>query len=169
MDQNTIILIILSATLIISAVCAVMIRDLLKAAIALAATSAVLAIVLFLLEAPMAAVFELSVCAGLITVVFISAISLTKPATVEEKAEKAKERAKRFIILPFILAVTAVALWLAWPAMNIQLAVKTVTSTALSVQETLWNTRQTDILGQIIMILAGVFGIVVLFKEREAR
>ena len=49
---------------------AVMARGLLRAAIALATTSVVLAIIMFRLDSPLAAVFELSVCAGLITVVF---------------------------------------------------------------------------------------------------
>jgi ethanolamine transporter EutH len=34
-----------------------------------------------------------------------------------------------------------------------------------SVQQVIWHTRQLDIAGQIIIILAGVFGVVILFKE----
>ena len=47
------------------------------AAILLGAGSAVLSITFFIAGAPIAAVFELVVCAGLITVLFISTIGLT--------------------------------------------------------------------------------------------
>ncbi len=70
----------------------VMIRDLLKAAVSLAALSAVLTVILFMLKAPLAAVFELSVCAGLITVVFVSTISMTKLRT-KEQIRAAQRRA----------------------------------------------------------------------------
>ena len=44
-------------------------------------------LILFLLKSPLAAVFELSVCAGLITVIFISVISLTNPLSQDERSE----------------------------------------------------------------------------------
>ena len=56
----------------------VMTRSLLKAALGLAVTSALIAVILFRLDSPLAAVIELSVCAGLITAVFVSAISLSR-------------------------------------------------------------------------------------------
>jgi len=31
----------------------------------------------------------------------------------------------------------------------------------------LWNLRQLDLLGQIVILLAGAFGVAVLFKERK--
>ena len=70
--------IILGVTAIISAILAVRFNNLLFAAISLAALSAILAIVFYQLSSPYAAIFELSVCAGLITALFVSAISLTK-------------------------------------------------------------------------------------------
>ena len=57
---------------------AVLLKNLLRAAIALGVGSAALATILFLLEAPYAGGFELSVGAGLISVLFIIAISLTE-------------------------------------------------------------------------------------------
>ena len=66
------------AGLVVIAICAVLavhLRDILRAAIALAALSVVLAAIFFKLGAPYAGAFELSVCAGLITVLFIAAIS----------------------------------------------------------------------------------------------
>lgn len=66
------------AGLVVIAVCAILavhLRDLLRAAVSLAVLSVILAGLFFKLGAPYAGAFELSVCAGLITVLFISAIS----------------------------------------------------------------------------------------------
>ena len=52
-------------------------QDLLHSAILLGMGSASLGVVFFIANAPIAAVFELVVCAGLITVLFISVIALT--------------------------------------------------------------------------------------------
>jgi NADH-quinone oxidoreductase subunit J len=69
---------LLVATLLCGAVAAVVSRSLIRAAVALGAGSAALAMLFFLLGAPYAGGFELSVGAGLISVLFIVAISLTE-------------------------------------------------------------------------------------------
>ena len=63
---------------------AIELKKLVNACILLGAGSAILACVFFIAGAPFAAVFELVVGAGLITVLFISAISLIKPGGGEE-------------------------------------------------------------------------------------
>jgi len=70
--------IILFVTAIAAAILAVRFSNLLFAVISLAALSAILTIVFYRFNSPYAAIFELSVCAGLITALFVSAISLTK-------------------------------------------------------------------------------------------
>jgi uncharacterized MnhB-related membrane protein len=64
--------------IVVLAVVAVHVRDLLKGALALAVVSAILAAMFYHFGAPYAAVFELSICAGLITVLFIAVIALTE-------------------------------------------------------------------------------------------
>jgi len=64
--------------LLAGAVVAVLSENLLRAAVALGTGSVALATLLFLLDAPYAGGFELSVGAGLISVLFIIAISLTE-------------------------------------------------------------------------------------------
>ncbi len=171
--MKEIVLIIIFVSLVVAALMSVMIRSLIKAAIALAVTSAVLAIIMFLLNAWIAAVIELSVCAGMITVVFISAISLTKPLTDEEIVIEAKHRVKRFIYLPFILIAAMVLLYIGWQnhIINFDFIPKTaVTPHDFAEQsDIIWNKRPVDILGQIIVIFSGVFGVVVLFKERTVK
>lgn len=73
-----IISIVLFIAVIVLAVMAVGFKDLLSAALSLAALSAALAIIFYRLGSPYAAVIELSVCAGLITALFVAAISLTR-------------------------------------------------------------------------------------------
>ena len=70
--------------LIVAALGTVMTRSLLRSAMGLALTSAILTVFMFRLGAPLAGVFELSVCTGLISVLFISTISLTEPLTPEQ-------------------------------------------------------------------------------------
>jgi NADH-quinone oxidoreductase subunit J len=65
-------------TVLVLALLAIHLRDVLKGALALAVLSAILAAMFYRFGASYAAVFELSVCAGLITVLFIAVIALTE-------------------------------------------------------------------------------------------
>jgi NADH-quinone oxidoreductase subunit J len=169
--DNLIIFFVLLAFVILSSLCAVLFRSLIKAAIALALSSALLAAVLFVLGAWLAGVFELSVCAGLITVIFVSTIGLTKPLlTEEEEIIEAKNRMKRFVYLPFILVIAVGVLYFFWNKGLISFNFGGVAvNSPFSLQDVMWDRRQLDILGQIIVIISGVFGVVVLFKEEKVR
>jgi uncharacterized MnhB-related membrane protein len=67
-------IILLSTTVFL--IIAIELKDLVKATIALGIGSALLASVFYILNAPYAAVFELSVAAGLVTILLLSAISM---------------------------------------------------------------------------------------------
>jgi len=150
--------------MIISALWTVMGRSLLKATIGLALTSAFITILMFRLDSPLAAVFELSVCAGLITVIFVSIISMTKPLTHKEILTLSRDRKKRFWYLPVILVIAAAALSFVRisPDMPADSSI-----TIGSAREVLWNLRRMDLFGQIILILAGAIGVAILFEERR--
>ncbi len=168
--MNLTVMILLLAGLVVSAVVCIMLRDLLKASIALAFVSAILSVIMFLMNAPLAAVFELSVCAGLITVVFISAISMTRLRSKEEIAQMQKERRKRFALLPVILIVLlTAALFAIWPHLDALIPYTAAPMSAVTEQNFFWNKRQADLLGQIIIILAGVYGVLIFFKESDAK
>ena len=169
-DLNLTVMVLLLIGLVVSAVVCVILRDLLKASIALAVLSAILSIIMFLMDAPLAAVFELSVCAGLITVVFISAISMTRLRSKEEIAQLEKERRKRFAFLPVVLVVLlAAVLFAIWPHLSELIPYTAAPMDAITEQEVFWNKRQVDLVGQVIIILAGVYGVLIFFKEREAK
>ena len=155
---------IILTAMILAALWTVMTRSLLKAALGLAVTSAIVTILMFRLDSPLAAVFELSVCAGLITAVFISAISLMKPLTHKETLALSKERIKRYWYLPVIMIVAGFLLTKLAVPMNFKMPVEVAN---LDVRNVMWNSRPLDLLGQVIILLAGVFGIVLLFKDRK--
>lgn len=152
---------VLLGLMLVFFVAAIILRDLLRSAIALAVGSAVLAIILFQLKAPYAAVFELSIGAGLIMVLFISAISLTR----REKPEAEEKKKSPLLVIPLLLLV-GVAL------SSIIAAVVVFRSGILPApggggfSQTLWQVRWLDILGQLGIILAGVLAIAALFRAK---
>ncbi len=77
---------LLALLLIASALTALLAKNLVRAAVALGVGSASLAMLFFLLGAPYAGGFELSVGAGLISVLFIVAVSLTE--SLEERSHE---------------------------------------------------------------------------------
>jgi len=68
----------LALVLVTAAGVAVVAKSLIRASVALGVGSAALAMLFFLLKSPYACGFELSVGAGLISVLFVVAISLTE-------------------------------------------------------------------------------------------
>ena len=156
---------LLLLALVLAALVTVTVPRVLSSALALAATSAVLTMLMFRLGAPLAGVFELSVCVGLITVVFVSTISLTRPLKGRESMERDRSRLRRFAALPVLLLAIAASL----PArhFNVQAAPPPLAAgPAADVRHVLWNERRFDLVGQILILLTGVYGVAVLFKEK---
>jgi len=150
--------------LTIAALWMVMTRSLLRSAIGLALVSVVLAIVMFRLDSPLAAVFELSVCAGLIPVLFISTISLTHPMSKQEMLQHVKARFRRFWYLPLLIVIVGVGLCLLKTKFNLNLP---ASESDADVRYVLWNIKPLFLVGQIIVLLAGAFGVVILFKDSK--
>jgi NADH-quinone oxidoreductase subunit J len=133
-------------------------KDLLYVAISLALISVILALVLFNFGANIAGVFELSVCAGLITVLFIATVSLTKDSDKKTEARMATYFVPLFVLI-FIGIDYFIIQWLSH-------AIPAVVDPkpAGTFQKVFWELRSADILGQIALIGAGVFGILSLFR-----
>ncbi len=164
--DTTFVHVLLLSLAVICSVFAVVRTRVIRAAIMLAALSVIVTLILFLLKSPLAAVFELSVCAGLITVIFISVISLTNPLSQDERSEARESMFKKFILLPVIVIVCAAAFYLLTENIGFIPLPAEVTEEVPS-KIALWGFRQIDLIGQIIIILAGVLGIVVLFKDTK--
>jgi NADH-quinone oxidoreductase subunit J len=142
-------------------------KDLLKAAVALAAASVFLSLVLFHHGAWVAAVFELSVCAGLITVLFVSTISLTKDSDQNEESKVSGYMLPAFLL--FFIGIDFYALkwinrYIPTPSDTAEAILKAADKTS-GFSSIFWSERTTDILGQSALILAGVFAILALFKR----
>jgi NADH-quinone oxidoreductase subunit J len=159
--DNSLLDIVLLAALVFGAVWTVMTPTVLRSVIGLALTSVVLTILMFQLRSPFAAVFELSVCAGLISAIFISAISLTQPDSSRDMIEIQRERLRRYWYLPVLLLFIGVAvLGLKLPSFELALV-----DPKQDVRTLLWSVRHLDLIGQVVVLLAGAFGVVALFKE----
>ncbi len=139
---------------------AVFLRDLVRSAIALALMSALLAVVLYRLNSPYAAVFELSVVAGLITVLFVSVIALTK------EEDQVREARWPIYVFPLVLAAFGLADLAVMKALFAGYQPAGYAAVGESFGATLWGVRSLDILGQVAVIFAGVFGVLVLLREK---
>jgi len=149
--------------LTIFSVLAILLRDLLKAAISLALASIFLAMVFFRLNAPYAGVFEISVVAGLITVLFITTIALTKsPSDVRESK-------LLLIIFPLFFAVFIVIdLIIMKNLLNaVQPNLPGAPGPAGTFGQVYWNERTFDLVAQIGVIFAGVFSVLALFRTKD--
>lgn len=138
---------------------AVFLKDLVRAALSLAFMSALLAVLLYRLDSPYAAVFELSVVAGLITVLFVSTIALTR---------ENEEMTSSWPLYVFVLGLLLFGL--------IDLSVMKALfgavplpegNVAKSFGDTLWGVRALDMVGQIAVIFGGVFGVLALLRDTE--
>lgn len=158
------ILIGLLILMVLAALWAVMTNLLLRAAIALSLVSALLTVVMFQLGAPYAAVFELSVCAGLIPVIFISVISLLQRLPFKEQIQRRQERIKRFWALPLLLLVIGVALSLVRLPLEVPLPWR---ETIDDVRVVLWEYKRFDLFGQVLALLAGAYGILIFFRSEK--
>lgn len=139
------------------ALLAVHARRLMVSALWLAGASALASLLIYLLGAPEVAVIELSVGAGLVTVLFVFAINIAG----EESAA-----VRPLVHRPLAWGLVALALlllgWLTWPRVLISPAPQTA-----SFVQTFWRDRFLDVLLQIALIFSGVLGILGLLTDGE--
>jgi NADH:ubiquinone oxidoreductase subunit 6 (subunit J) len=147
--------------LVLFSVLALLLKDLLRSAISLAVASLLLGIIFFRLNAPYAGVFEISVVAGLITVLFILTIALTN--TGEEVRES---RLVNWIFLLFFVVFIAIDALVMKGLLQKVPALPSAPETG-SFGDVLWKGRTLDLVGQIAVILAGVFSVLALFRKRD--
>ncbi|WP_181685699.1 NADH-quinone oxidoreductase subunit J [Halorhabdus salina] len=136
---------------------AVAARDFLVSILSLSGASVALAVYFFLAGAPIAAVFEAVVAAGLITVLFLFVISLTEADTAERI-----ERGKLTVVglaLGGLLGV-GIAVW----ALLDPVASEAATGTTFA--QALWSGRSVDLLAVTILMFVGVLAVVRLTAER---
>jgi NADH-quinone oxidoreductase subunit J len=146
--------------LVAFAIMAVLSRDLLKSAISLAVASVFLALVFFQMNAVYAGVFEVSVVAGLITVLFITAIALTRG-----EGDVVENKNHWIVFALFFLALAVIDLLVMKNLLGHIPAIQG--SESGSFGEVLWNQRTFDLVGQIGVIFAGVLAVLALFRRDD--
>ncbi len=151
-------LLILIVTLtLVCAIQAIIASRLLHSALWLAGTSILAAIIMYMLGAVEVGVIELSVGAGLVTVLFVFAINITGEDSLDLKSLVPHSLAMMLILIGF-LAI----LFMIIPSFGLQVTAPLET---LSFRQMVWEYRQMDLLLQLLLIFSGVLGIVGLLAE----
>jgi uncharacterized MnhB-related membrane protein len=128
----------------------------LVASLWLAASSALLSVVLYMIGLPYLAVVELSVGAGLITVLLAFAVSMAEDET------RYRPVLPRWLAVVLTLGSVGLLLWSIWPGLA---AVAAGTGTDGSFFEQVWYLRQADSLVQIVIVFTGVVGVLNLLAD----
>jgi uncharacterized MnhB-related membrane protein len=128
---------------------------LLISALWLAAASALLAMLLYVMGAREVAVIELSVGAGLVTVLFVFAISIAGEDTPRISAIIPKPLAWGLVIFAALLLG-----WLVLPLKNSGAPVAEASFSTM-----LWDLRGADVLVQVVLIFSGVLGVLGLLND----
>jgi uncharacterized MnhB-related membrane protein len=147
---------VLAIAVLVCAIMAIRAPRLLVSALWLAGTSALVALMMYMLGAPEIAVIELSVGAGLVTVLFVFAINMAGEENLPVLAAIPKPVAWILIILAVLLLG-----WFTLPTFGFPM--NAVSPSPLS--PTLWEDRTVDVLLQIVLIFSGVLGILGLLSE----
>ena len=153
-------LVFLVAVLLIFAIQAIRARALITSALWLAGVSALSSVLFYLYGAHLVAVIELSVGAGLVTVLFVFAINIAGDEALD---------AKPVPPLTWITAITVLFIgllgWFIWP---VPLAPAAATVAEGPLSALLWQTRGLDLMVQVVLIFSGVLGLLGLLAETKA-
>ena len=148
--------ILVVVALLVCAFMAIRTGRLLSSALWLAGASALTSIIMYLLGAPEVAVIELSVGAGLVTILFVFAINIAGDEAIEVKSLIPWPLA-----LILVIAAAGMLLFMALPGLGAELQPAQLTGFV----HTFWEDRSLDALLQIILIFAGTLGMLGLLAE----
>jgi len=135
---------------------AIVAKRILSATIYLACISALVSATLYVLGAAQVAVMELSVGAGLVTVLLVYALSVVGDDAMDPAS-----------VIPKPLAFGVVGMmalllgWMAFPAVRTTAAVG-----SFDLSSALWQNRVLDVWIQIVLIFSGVMGVLGLLSEK---
>ncbi len=130
-------------------------RRLIFSTLWLALTSALVAILLYTLGAPEVAVIELSVGAGLVTVLFVFAFSIVGEDTLDELTI-----VPRPLVWGLILAAVILLSLFVFPMGESSRPIFEIPFSRM-----LWQHRGLDVIAQIILIFSGVLGLLGLLSD----
>lgn len=147
--------------LVFFSILAILLKDLLKAALSLMAASIFLAVIFFFMKAYYAGVFEISVVAGLITVLFVSTIGLTR-------GDDFKESKLPVYIFPlFFIWFIIIDILVMYLLLKQMPFLTRWLPESGKFGDVFWQKRTFDLLAQIGIIFAGVFSVLALFRKKD--
>lgn len=135
-------------------------KALITSALWLAGASALSSVLFYLYSARLVAVVELSVGAGLVTVLFVFAINIAG-----DEAIQSRPIPPMGWILCVAALFTALLGWFIWPT---PLTAVVPSAPEASLPVVLWQTRGLDLMVQIVLIFSGVLGLLGLLAEAKA-
>ena len=148
----------LIALMFVFAIQAIREQRLIVSALWLAATSAVLSVVLYSMSAYRVAVIELSVGAGLVTVLFVFAINISGEESITARSLLPRPVSLGLVVMSVLL--------LAWLVLRLDHTETQATEPEFAA--VLWEDRGLDVLVQIVLIFAGTLGLLGLLAEAKA-
>ena len=131
-------------------------KHLLPSTLYLACVSALATVTLYLLGAYEVAVIELSVGAGLVTVLLVYALSVVGEDTFDPTSIISKPLA--FLL---VAGIGGLVVWMAYP-----LTAQPAASGEVLLADVLWKQRALDVWVQIALIFSGVMGVLGLLSEK---
>ena len=144
---------------VVFAALAIRAKRLLTSALWLAGVSALLSVVFYLYGARQVAVIELSVGAGLVTVLFVFAISIAGEDAIGARSIVPKWLAWGLVILLVLL--------LGWFTLLPPANPVNQSGSDLALATMLWQERGLDVLVQVVLIFSGVLGLLGLLAEAK--
>jgi uncharacterized MnhB-related membrane protein len=148
------------AGIVVCAILAIRAQRLLTSALWLAGCSALVAVLLYLMGAAELAVIELSVGAGLVTVLFVFAINIAG-----EDATSLPSPLPRPLSWGVVLVAIGLLAWRVLPEL-LPLPWLRVTDSG-TFSDWVWGNRMVDLLLQVVLIFAGVLGMMGLLSEHK--
>lgn len=131
-------------------------KHLLPSTLYLAGVSALTTVILYLLGAYEVAVIELSVGAGLVTVLLVYALSVIG----EDVLDPTSIIPKPFAFL-LVAIIGGLVIWMAYP-----LTIRPNANGELLLANVLWKQRALDVWVQVALIFSGVMGVLGLLSEK---
>lgn len=144
--------------MLLCAVMAVRTQKLLVSALWLAGASALVALWMYILGAYQIAVIELSVGAGLVTVLFVFAINIAGEGTAQ-----ARDLLPKWVSWGLVIVALGLLSYLALTGV-----IPAVAASALKFNDAFWVERSADVMLQIVIIFAGALGILGLLAEGKS-
>jgi len=131
-------------------------KQLLPSTLYLACVSAMVSVMLYMLGAHEVAVIELSVGAGLVTVLLVYALSVIGDVTYDPTSIIPKP-----IALALVGATVIIVAWMAYP-----LIAQPPAGGDVLLADVLWQHRALDVWVQVALIFSGVMGVLGLLSEK---